>query len=81
MQRQSVALVTSGYFPVPATLGGAVEALDENLINQNEVSGRLNLVVFSSYDVKAKEVASNYKNTEVKFVITPVLVKVCDKVI
>ncbi len=81
MQRQRVALVTSGYFPVPATLGGAVEALDENLINQNEVSGNLNLVVFSSYDAKAKEVASKYKNTEVKFVITPALVKAGDKVI
>lgn len=81
MQRQRVALVTSGYFPVPATLGGAVEALDENLINQNEVVGNFNLVVFSSYDGKAKEVASNYKNTEVRFVVTPALVKACDKVI
>lgn len=31
-----VALITSGYMPVPASLGGAVETLDTYLIRENE---------------------------------------------
>ena len=39
--KNNIAIITSGYFPVPATLGGAVEALDENLIKQNEINKKI----------------------------------------
>jgi len=32
---KKVAIVTSGYLPVPATRGGGVEVLDEYLIKEN----------------------------------------------
>ena len=49
ISKKKVALITSGYFPVPAAMGGAVEALDENLIKQNEIEDRIHLIVFSCY--------------------------------
>ena len=78
---EKVAVITSGYFPVPATLGGAVEALEENLIVQNEIKGRIRLFVFSCYDSKAKKIASNYKNTTVIFIKMPLAIKYADKAI
>ena len=76
-----VALITSGYFPVPATLGGAVEALDEYLINQNEIHGKMDLVVFSSHSVEAKNIAEKYKKTEVVFIKPFKLIEVGDRFI
>lgn len=76
-----IAIVTSGYFPVPATKGGAVEALVENVINENERQGKLYLTVFSSYEENAIEIAKEYKNTEIIFVKTPWLIKVSDVLI
>ena len=55
ISKKKVALITSGYFPVPAAMGGAVEALDENLIKQNEIENRIQLIVFSCYNEKAEK--------------------------
>ena len=81
MIRNNIAIVTSGYFPVPATRGGAVEALVENLINVNETSGKAKLYIFSVFDRQAEEIAKKYSNTNVVFVKTPSLIKLFDKMI
>lgn len=73
-----IAIVTSGYFPVPATKGGAVEALVENIINENERQGKLYLTVFSSFEENAVDIAREYKNTEIVFVKTPKIIKLLD---
>jgi spore coat protein SA len=74
-----VAIITSGYFPVPATLGGAVEALDEYLINQNEIQAKMELVVFSSYSAQAESIAKSYRNTKIVFIKSFKLIEVGDK--
>lgn len=81
MKTERIALITSGYFPVPATLGGAVEALDENLVNQNEIEGNVEFVVFSCYEANAEKISQHYKNTTVKFIKTPCAIQILDKAI
>ena len=81
MTKDNVAIITSGYFPVPAALGGAVEALDENLIKQNEIESRMHFVVFSCYNAKAVDEAKKYKNSSFVFVEIPKYIQFGDKII
>lgn len=81
MKKKSVAIVTSGYFPVPAVLGGAVEALDENLIIQNEKEDRVRFVVFSCYTDEALKKAEEYRNSSFEFVRIPRVIQMMDKMI
>lgn len=76
-----VAMITSGYMPVPASLGGAVECLDDYLINENEKQGKCDITVFSAYDENAENIASTLKKTTVKFIRTPSIVKLGDLII
>ena len=79
--KNKVSIITNGYFPVPATMGGAVEALVENLIHQNEVEQQLNLTIFSCYEQDAKEISKKYKNTQFVFIKIPGLIKWMDKIL
>lgn len=79
--QKKVAIITNGYFPVPAALGGAVEALDENLIVQNEVDNRINLVVFSCYNESAFQQSKSYKNTAFRFIKIPKIIQRMDRII
>lgn len=81
MQKKSVAIITSGYFPVPAVLGGAVEALAENLIVQNEKEDRVRFVVFSCYADEALEKARKYRNSSFEFIKIPKVIQIIDKVV
>lgn len=74
----NLAIITSGYFPVPASKGGAIETLIENLINENEKRGLFQFTIFSSYDKEASVIAGNYKNTNVIFIKIPGIIKVID---
>jgi glycosyltransferase involved in cell wall biosynthesis len=73
-----IAIVTSGYMPVPASLGGAVECLDDYLIKENERKKKCKITVFSAYDEKAEKIAEKLKNTTVKFIKTPAIIKFGD---
>ena len=42
-----IAILTSGILPVPATQGGAVEALIDHYINRNALTGEHEFTVFS----------------------------------
>ena len=44
-----VAVITSGYLPVPNVLGGAVEALDMMMVQENEKTPNFDFTVFSSW--------------------------------
>lgn len=74
-----LAIVTSGFLPVPATQGGAVENLIENFINKNEEYKNLDITVFSIKDKKAIEISSKYKNSECIFIDTNFIIKILDK--
>lgn len=78
---QKIAIITTGYFPIPAVLGGAVENLVENLIRQNETGGALEFSVFSCYHPLAAEKSSSYHKTQFEFVKIPGLIQLCDKII
>lgn len=80
-ETKNIAIITSGYFPVPAVLGGAVEALDENLIRQNEIEKKLNVTVYSCYNADAVEKAKEYQNTKFEFVKIPSVIQLADKII
>lgn len=76
-----LAIITSGFLPVPATKGGAVENLIENFLRMNEEYKDYEITIFSVYDQKAKEEAENFKNTHCIFIKSNFLVDYLDKFI
>ncbi|MBE6088945.1 MAG: glycosyltransferase family 4 protein [Clostridium beijerinckii] len=74
-----IAIITTGYFPVPATKGGAVEALDEYIIQQNEIYKKLDLNLFSTYDSEAVQVSKRFKYSQFYFVKVPKYIKILDQ--
>ena len=77
----NLAVITSGFLPVPATKGGAVENLVENLLNENEKQGQINFNIFSVFDEDALIKSKNFKKTKFIFIKINALVKIFDKVI
>jgi len=49
--------------PVPTVLGGAVETLVQNIIDQNELDHRYDLTVIAIFHEKAYEASKKYKHT------------------
>lgn len=76
-----IALITSGFLPVPATKGGAVENLIVNLINNNEKKGEFEFEIMSCYDDNALEESKKYNRTKFVFFKTNMFIKIVDKVV
>ncbi|RYL95750.1 glycosyltransferase family 1 protein [Sporolactobacillus sp. THM7-4] len=76
-----VAIVTSGYQPVPAALGGGVEALMDHLVDRNEVYGAAHLTVFSTHHEKSAKMAERFQKTSFIFIKPPTIVRLCDRLI
>lgn len=76
-----LAVITSGFLPVPATKGGAVENLIENFLKMNEEFNNYKITVFSVYDQQAIEVAQKFNNTDFIFIKSNFLVDTLDKMI
>lgn len=79
--KMSVAFLTPGTSPIPATKGGAVENLIEDLLNENEQSCCFDFSVLSLYEEKAFEKSKRYKNSKFCFIKCPGIVKKIDKCI
>ena len=77
----NIAIVTSGYLPVPSVKGGAVETIVDNLIKKNEEYYKAHFTIFSIYDQKAYEEAQKLKNTEVIFIKKSKIINCFDKMI
>lgn len=75
----NIAIITSGFLPVPATKGGAVENLIENFINKNEDEKYCNFTIFSEYEERAVEEAKRYKNSNIIFIKSNLFVDLLDK--
>lgn len=75
----NLAVVTSGFLPVPATKGGAVENLVVNLINENEKKHNLDFTIFSIYSKEAVEEAKQYKYTNFEYIKVNWLARLLDK--
>lgn len=76
-----VAIITSGYLPVPASKGGAVENIVENFIIENEKYQKVEFNIFSIYDEDAKKMAEKYNYTKFHFIKPNKLVQMLDKLI
>ena len=63
-----VAFLTPGMSPVPATEGGAVENLIEDLIEENEQCNSFDFTVLSLYEENAAKQSRRYKNTNFYYV-------------
>ena len=46
----NLAVITSGFLPLPASKGGAVENLKEHILNENEKVNDIYNSIFSKYD-------------------------------
>ena len=76
-----IAVITSGYLPVPATKGGAVESIVENIIKRNEKYKKMQFEIFSCYDSIAEKKSIEYKNTSFRFINVGNIVKLMDKIV
>ncbi len=76
-----LAIITSGFLPVPASKGGAVENLIVNLLNENELNKKnpLNIIVYSDYDEIAKQSSKVYTQSNFVFIKTPKIINFLDK--
>ena len=74
-----VAIITSGYLPVPASKGGAVENIVENFIIENEIEKKVNFEIFSIYDENAENISKKYQYTNFNFIKPNKIVKALDK--
>ena len=73
--------ITSGFLPVPATKGGAVETLVQNLIDENEIVKKNKFTIFSIYDKKAYEKSKMYSQTNFLFYKPNFIIKFLDLIL
>lgn len=76
-----ICFVTTGYFPIPPTKGGAVENLVYSLVKKNEEYSKHQMTIFSSYDLEAELKSIKFVNTNFIYVKTPKICLVIDKAI
>lgn len=76
----NLAIITSGFLPVPASRGGAVENLVDNFLNKNEEYKKMNINIFSIYDDDAVEISKKYKHSNFIFIKPNFIVKQLDKI-
>lgn len=65
---KKIAFIPCGVLPIPATKGGAVENLVQQLLDQNELHGEYEMVVYSPYEEKAKICSKKYRFTTFVFI-------------
>ena len=78
---QRIVFITTGYMPVPAVNGGAVETLIESLLNENEKNKNFEFELISTYDSKAFQMSRKYRNTKFSFVKTSRIITFFDKIL
>lgn len=76
-----IAFITTGFLPMPAVKGGAVENLVDNLIKKNEEKKSFEFEVFSIYDEKALRISSKISNTKFNYYKPNFLIKKLDKLL
>lgn len=73
-----VLIITSGWLPVPAVKGGAVESLVDYITKENEVQKKMDIIVISSYDKEAVRAARKYQKTTFRYIKFPIFIKWLD---
>ncbi len=77
MEKMKVAIITSGYLPVPPTKGGAVENIIYNLIKKNEKYGECLFTIYSIADSHNEY----FKNTNIEYVNVSLFFRILDKLL
>lgn len=65
---KKVTFIPCGILPIPATKGGAVENLVQQLLEQNELHGEYEMIVYSPYEKEARVYSKKYRNTQFVFI-------------
>lgn len=66
--KKKIAVVSPGGLPIPNVCGGAVETGIQQIVEENEKHGWVDLTVYSIWNEKAQELASEYYNTKFVFI-------------
>ena len=80
-QEGTIAIITTGLLPVPSVMGGAVENLVQNFIDENERQGGPRLTVYSTATPDAIEKAQAYTHTGFVFIHTPWVIRAADSIL
>ena len=67
-KRTKLAIITSGFLPVPATKGGAAENLIDIILDKNEKYNRIRPCVFSIFDSESLREKNKYSNSDFIFI-------------
>lgn len=76
--KKKIAIITSGYFPVPPVRGGAIESLINLIIEENNIKEDVDLTVYSMYDAEAEAISNCYCHTKVKYIKIPGIIRFID---
>lgn len=63
-----IAFIMSSTLPMPSVKGGAVENILQNYVDNNELTGEHNIVIYSKYDPEAEKEALKYKYTKFVYI-------------
>ena len=61
---KKIAIIVPGIFPVPATMGGAIEQTLNSLIDKNEEFKKLEITVISTFEKEANDLSRKYNFTK-----------------
>lgn len=67
-RKLNIAIVVPSNLPIPSVRGGAIETLVDNLIYENEKQAKMNIIVYSKLDLKAKDKARTLKYTQIVYI-------------
>lgn len=81
MGKPNIAIITSGFLPVPASKGGAVENLLDIFNRKNEEYHKVNTTIFSTYDKDAYPLAKTYNYTKFVFIKDNIIIRCLDKLL
>lgn len=81
LNNNKIAFISSGFYPIPASKGGAVENLVQNILDKNEEYNNFNYVVFSIFDQDAKNQSQKYKHAQFNFYKPNIVIIAIDKLI
>ena len=76
-----IAIITSGFLPVPSTKGGAVEQLINILLDKNEIYKKMEFNIFSVFEQEAYNKSKQYSNSKFCFLKVNKFVKILDEIL
>ncbi|MCI8485608.1 MAG: hypothetical protein HFJ20_00455 [Clostridia bacterium] len=76
---KKICIVSPEGFPVPATKGGAIETLINNIIDENEKKKKIEIICVARYEKEARKQSKKYRNTKILYFKLPKEKSLLDK--